>query len=144
TPEDTWVPDVLEGFSRLSIPLGVDDSGPYSATLIRHDGANGHPILYIHGWSDYFYNPELAEAAAAKGYAFFALDLRRYGRSLRSKQQPGYIDDLAEYDAEINQAFEKIAEQFPDRKPILLAHSTGGLVAALWAHRHPGRLGALV
>lgn len=144
TPPGQWLPDVLEGFSRTSIPLGDESAGPLSATLVRDDSGDGLPVLYIHGWSDYFYNTKLAEAAAQQGHQLYALDLRKYGRSLRSKQLPGYIQNLFDYDQEINAALELIEHDHPGQAPALIGHSTGGLVAALWAHRHPGRLRTLV
>jgi alpha-beta hydrolase superfamily lysophospholipase len=144
TPQGEWLPDVLEGFSRRTIPLGEDDEGPLSATLVRHDAADGFPLLYIHGWSDYFYNTELAEAATEAGYKLYALDLRKYGRSLRQKQSPGYVQDLAEYDDEIGAALAILKLAHPGALPAIIAHSTGGLVAALWAHRHPKQIGTLV
>lgn len=143
-PQGTWVPDVLKGFSRRTLPLGEDSEGPVSATLVRYDASSGPPVMYIHGWSDYFYNTELAEAAAAHGRSFYALDLRKYGRSLRPKQSPGYIEDLAQYDDEIGAALALIKLEHPGRLPAIIAHSTGGLVAALWAHHHPGQIGGLV
>ncbi|HIY85997.1 MAG TPA: alpha/beta hydrolase [Candidatus Yaniella excrementavium] len=144
TPPETWVPDVLPGFSRRTLPLGEDSEGPVSATLVRYDTSQGTPVLYIHGWSDYFYNTELAEAAAKHGYAFYALDLRKYGRSLRPRQSPGYIDDLAQYDDEIGAALALIKLAHPGTLPAIIAHSTGGLIAALWAEHHPGQISGLV
>ncbi len=61
-------------------------------------------MLYVHGWSDYFFNPELARYWSDAGARFFALDLRKYGRSLRPGQTPGYITNLADYDADIEAA----------------------------------------
>jgi len=144
SPPQTWVPDVLSGFSRRTLPLGEDDEGHISATLVRHEASSGSPVLYIHGWSDYFYNTELAAAAAARGYKFYALDLRKYGRSLRPKQSPGFIEDLAQYDDEIGSALALIKLDHAGELPAIIAHSTGGLIAALWADRHPGQLGGLV
>lgn len=144
SPQGQWVPDVLEGFSRRTIHLGHDDEGPLSATLVRYDASDGMPVLYMHGWSDYFYNAHLAEAAAARGYKLYALDLRKYGRSLREKQSPGYVQDLAQYDDEIGSALAIIKLAHPGRLPAIIAHSTGGLVAALWAHRHPKQISTLV
>lgn len=144
TPPGEWVPDVLEGFSRRTIHLGEDHEGPLSATLVRHDAADGVPVLYIHGWSDYFYNTELAQAAAECGYKFYALDLRKYGRSLREYQTPGYVDDLAVYDDDIGSALAIIKLAHPGYIPAIIAHSTGGLVAALWADRHPQQISTLV
>ena len=144
SPPGQWVPDVFAGFSRRTLPLGEDNEGPVAATLVRHDAAAGTPVLYIHGWSDYFYNIELAAAAKLHGYQFYALELRKYGRSLRPKQTPGYIQDLTQYDAEIDAAFQVLNSAHPNTSPSIIAHSTGGLTAALWADRHPGQFGGLV
>lgn len=149
TPAGDWVPDVLRGFSRMTLPLGEDEEGPVSATIVRHDapGTAPHraPILHLHGWSDYFYNRPLAEAFARSGRGFFALDLRKYGRSLRPWQTPGYIDDLSTYDAEIGATLAAIRSELPQAPPpIIHAHSTGGLIAALWAQRHQDAASALV
>jgi hypothetical protein len=37
----------------------------------------------VHGYSDYFFNTELAERYNSRGFDFYAIDLRTYGRSLR-------------------------------------------------------------
>lgn len=143
-PPGEWVPDVLDGFSRRTLPLGEDHEGPVSATLVRHEASQGAPLLYIHGWSDYFYNTDLARSAAARGYKLYALDLRKYGRSLRPKQSPGYIEELAQYDDEIGAALALIKLDHGGALPAIIAHSTGGLVAALWTDRHPGQISGLV
>jgi alpha-beta hydrolase superfamily lysophospholipase len=106
----------------------------------------------VHGWSDYFFNPELARFWSEAGARFFALDLRKYGRSLREWQTPGYATDLATYDADIEAALAAMAgsvnggaDHAPSARPlILLGHSTGGLIFSLWAARNPGRAAALV
>lgn len=147
----------------------------YRATLVRHrpvaGAAPGHTpsgraVLFIHGWSDYFFNTGLAEFFTARGYSFYALDLHNHGRSLDSPELGGYVADLADYDAEILAAHATIATEtaeaeagaeaagaagaapaataHPDRRIILLGHSTGGLIATLWAHHHPGLVSHLV
>lgn len=155
SPPGVWVPDVLEGFERLTIPLEVDEEGPNVATLVRvargsatGDGGPGRkrqriPVLYVHGWSDYFYNAPLARLFEERGYAFHALDLRKYGRSLRPGQTPGWTQSLQVYDDEIGSALRLIAADHPE-PPVLMGHSTGGLTLSLWADRHPGRFRALV
>lgn len=153
SPTGQWVPDYLAGFSRMTLPLGEDAEGPVSATLVRldDDPAKGPdpgphtPVLQIHGWSDYFYNVPLARRWAQSGHRFYALELRKYGRSLREHQTPGHIEDLQQYNVEIAAALEVIADESPGAAaPIISAHSTGGLVAALWAADHPNRQSALV
>ncbi len=78
------------------------------------------------------------------GAAFYALDMRKYGRSLRPHQTIGYADDLSAYDEEIGEAIEIIRSEREDEPIVLMGHSTGGLIATLWAHRHPGVLAGLI
>lgn len=152
-----WAPDVLgDGFEQLTLDLGEDDEGPVVATLVRSiptrlAGWRGPlrdvDVLYVHGWSDYFFQVELARFWNRLGARFHALDLRRYGRSLRPGQTPGYIDALDSYDADIEAALSAIghgASAAPTRRLVLLGHSTGGLTLTLWAARHHGRASALV
>jgi alpha-beta hydrolase superfamily lysophospholipase len=84
----------------------------------------------VHGFVDYFFQRHMAERFAAEGYAFFAVDLRKHGRSLLAHQHPCFCKDVAEYHADITRAIDEIGA------PVLLAgHSTGGLVCALYAAR---------
>jgi alpha-beta hydrolase superfamily lysophospholipase len=91
-------------------------------------------VLYVHGFADYFFQRHMAERFAAEGFAFYALDLRKHGRSMRPHQHPNFCKSVSEYYADIARAILEIGE------PVLLAgHSTGGLVAALYAHEGQGR-----
>jgi len=113
------------------------------STLVRRNKRH-HPraVLYIHGWNDYFFQTHVADWWDRLGYDFYALDLRRYGRSLRAGMMGGYIEDLSEYDLEIDAAVDRVSRHHEGT--VLYAHSTGGLIAALWADRHPGALAGLV
>jgi alpha-beta hydrolase superfamily lysophospholipase len=170
-----WVPDVLgDEFEQCTLPLGEDDQGEVVATLVRAlptgtpppsawarfvrmlsggDAAaplllDGVDVLYVHGWSDYFFQKRLARFWTSRGARFFALDLRKYGRSLRDGQTPGYISDLATYDEDIGAALEVIRADAADagrpRRLVLMGHSTGGLVLSLWASRHPDEVDAVI
>lgn len=118
--------------------------------LLAHssqEGTQASPTfatLYIHGRNDYFFHAEAAAKMAEMGAAFYALDLRKHGRSLRPGQTIGYATDLAVYDREIGLALGIIAQECPGLPVVLMAHSTGGLIATLWAHRNPGRLAGLI
>ncbi|GAB4428804.1 MAG: alpha/beta hydrolase [Chloroflexi bacterium OHK40] len=134
-----WTPDsALEGFEAATIGFPPDDEGPVVATLVRRRATTpcGRAVLYLHGFNDYFFQAHLAEAYNAQGYDFYALDLRKYGRSLRPWQTPNFCRDLREYYAEIDAAIDLIAGPQADGSPWLLlnGHSTGGLTAALYAH----------
>ncbi len=128
-----WQPDrLLPGFEAKTIGFPDDYDGRVVATLVRlpaGDAPRG-AVLYVHGFVDYFFQRHMAERFAAEGYAFYALDLRKHGRSLLAHQHPCFCKDFAEYDADITAAIDEIGA------PVLLAgHSTGGLVCALYAHR---------
>ncbi|POH73423.1 alpha/beta hydrolase [Arthrobacter glacialis] len=164
TPGDSTAP-------AQSSPAETAEGEPvpvsYRATLVRHrparrqGGETPSPpatkpaVLFIHGWSDYFYNTGLAEFFTGHGYSFYALDLHNHGRSLTSHELGGYVADLADYDAEILAAHAVIAQEISGSSvtsgtaggnvPILLmGHSTGGLIATLWAHHHPGLVSHLI
>lgn len=98
------------------------------------------PILLMHGWSDYVLDRGLMEHLGRRGHDVWGLDLRKHGRSLLPGQTATEIDHLSRYDTEIWAALRIIGR---DRPPVLLAHSTGGLTAALWAQRHPGTVRGL-
>jgi len=172
-----WVPDVLgDEFEQRTLPLRADDQGDAVATLVRALPAplpaarpawrgvlrrlrgqpvdqprpilDGVDVLYVHGWSDYFFQKRLARFWTSRGARFFALDLRRYGRSLRDGQTPGYITDLTTYDEDIDAAIEAMGADAEGgarpRRLVLMGHSTGGLVLSLWASRHPDAADAVI
>lgn len=149
----TWAPDILGApFEQVTLPLGTDAEGEVMATLVRSRprAAALKPladvdVLYVHGWSDYFFQKGLARFWNRLGARFYALDLRKYGRSLRPGQTPGYVANLAEYDADIGAALEAIRQHTRvPRRLVLMGHSTGGLTLSLWAARHPGEAAAVV
>lgn len=151
-----------EPFEQLTLELPDDFQGPVVATLVRRREsalrrfaslfddeavARGWDVLYVHGWSDYFFQTELAEYWHSQGARFFALDLRKYGRSLRDHQAPGYITNLADYDEDIEAALSAMGHGHgmqSSRRLLIMGHSTGGLTVSLWADRHPERAHALV
>lgn len=150
-PDESWRPDILEGFERRDLPLTADPAegepeGPLHGTLVRRGDpgrrSSDRAVLYLHGWNDYFFQTHVAEFFEARGFAFYALDLRRYGRSLREGQYWGYVDSLDDYAEELDAAADIIGASHGSL--LLVGHSTGGLVAATWAAARPGRLAGLV
>lgn len=140
-----WVPDVLPGYWQRTIALGRDPAGEGDivATLIRRGpataqdigqtGPAGRAVLAVHGYTDYFFHTELADHFAARGFAFYALDLHKCGRSRRDGQTPHFITDLANYDAELSHALDAVRAQA--RTVLVYGHSAGGLIVSLWLDR---------
>lgn len=149
---DAWRPDrLLAGFECVDLALDAapapgEPEDPLVGTLIRRADPSlrlaRRAVLSLHGWNDYFFHPHVAEFAEREGFAWYAVDLRRYGRSRRPGQFPGYIESLDDYAAELDAATAIIAESHEE--VLLMGHSTGGLVAALWASTHPGRLAGVL
>ena len=142
------VTDVLgEPWLAETIDLGEDHEGPLVATLVSHRSPwpSGRAVLYVHGFADYFFQTGFAQWWLERGYDFYALDLRKYGRSIRPGQTPTYVTDLADYDAELDVAWQRITERDGHEQVVVAAHSTGGLVTSLWLdRRRPAELVGLV
>ena len=147
-PPTAWSPDVaLAGFDATTLHFPDDYDGPVVATLVRRrmQTSTGRAVLYIHGYTDYFFQTHLADAYNANGFDFYALDLRRYGRSLLPGQHPTFCKRIDEYFAEISTALRIITEQDGNDWVLLSGHSTGGLTTSLYADagEHRDRVAAL-
>ncbi len=146
--QDDVQPDVLgEPYLAETIDLPADEEGPVVATLVhrRAEAPTTKAVLHVHGFSDYFFQTEYAEWWNARGYDFYAIDLRKYGRSIRPHQTPNYTADLRHYFPELDEAWTRITERDGHDHVVTSAHSTGGLVLPLWANdRRPAGLAGVV
>lgn len=127
-------PDILGGnYLYRSLSMPADYEGEVVCTLIKKPALPHvkQAVLYIHGYNDYFFQKELGDSIETHGYNFYALDLRKYGRSLRSHQDPFYCKNLREYFADIDTALQIIHGE-GNTEIVLMAHSTGGLIAPLY------------
>ncbi len=131
-----WETDILSGYHRHTIELGADPEGEADllATLVRRGGPQParHAVLAVHGYTDYFFNAGLADRFAAHGFAFYALDLRKCGRSWRDGQTPHFTTDLARYHTELERALAIIAAETGGAGVCVYGHSAGGLIVTLW------------
>ena len=128
--------DVLgEPYFAETLELPPDDEGEVVATLVirkaEGGGARG-AVLHLHGFCDYFFQTAAADFWVARGYDFYALDLRKYGRSLRPHQTPNFAADLAEYHPELNLAHRIVTRRDGHDRVLLTGHSTGALIGLLW------------
>jgi alpha-beta hydrolase superfamily lysophospholipase len=148
TSADEPITDVLgEPYLAETLELSPDDEGEVVATLVRRAtvGSTTKAVLHLHGFADYFFQTAYAEWWTERGYDFYALDLRKYGRSLRPHQTPNYVTDLRDYYPEIDAAWQRITERDGHTDLVISAHSTGGLVVGLWADdRRPPQLTGVV
>lgn len=133
--------DILgEPYTQRVIELPDDDQGKVVATLVSRKaaGPTTRAVLYVHGFNDYFFQTHLADFFVAHGYDFYALDLRKYGRSLLAHQTPNFTRSMAEYFPELDEAARIIREDEGHDQLVVAAHSTGGLITSLWAEARAG------
>ena len=132
--------DILQDrFEQRKLSLRDDYEGKVVSTLIRRlpDNVSGRSLLYIHGFNDYFFQKELAFQLNDHGYSFYALDLRKYGRSYLNHQKFNDIRNIKDYFEEIILALEIIYKE-GSKEVYLMGHSTGGLIIALFAKEYTG------
>lgn len=134
-----WQTDVLGAPLEMRyVDQGCDYSGKVRSTIVRWRSprAAGAGVLYVHGFNDYFFQREMAGRFVSHGYDFYAVDLRRYGRSLLPGQTPFDVRHLREYFPDIDSALVQMKADGVQRV-VLMGHSTGGLVTSLYMSLRP-------
>jgi alpha-beta hydrolase superfamily lysophospholipase len=133
-PPDDGAADILgPPYTAETLALPDDDEGAVVATLVRRPAGRTttRAVLHVHGFADYFFQTAYAEWWTERGYDFYALDLRKYGRSILAHQTPNYVADLAQYHPELDLAWDRVTSEH--EHVVLSGHSTGGLILPLWA-----------
>lgn len=134
-----WHPDSLgAAFEYTTVDMPDDYSGKVVSTVIRElspcDPKRG--VLYIHGFNDYFFQSEMADRFVDSCYNFYAVDLRKYGRSYREGQLHCDARSISEYYPDIDSALCIMHSAGVD-SVVLMGHSTGGLVVASYMNAKP-------
>jgi alpha-beta hydrolase superfamily lysophospholipase len=131
----SWQPDVLgAGYEMMTLAMGTDYEGEVIATLVRRppDLQGRRAVLYVHGYNDYFFQRHVADFYVGLGISFYALDLRKHGRSLLPHQTAYLCRSLREYYPEIDTTVD-IIKRAGHERVLVSGHSTGGLTVSLWA-----------
>lgn len=129
-----WKKDILGGdYKTKRFDMPDDYSGKVVTTVIKRKSSepSTRAVLYIHGYNDYFFQKEMGDEFAERGYNFYAVDLRKYGRSILDGQRKFDVRKLDEYFADINTAL-NVMKSDGNVEIILMGHSTGGLTAAYY------------
>src|SRR4029079_6988184 len=137
--------DVLGApYTAETLDLPDDDEGRVVATLVRRRAGKrtSQAVLHVHRFADYLLQTAYAEWWTGRGYDFYALDLRKYGRSILPHQTPNYVADLAHYHPELDLAWDRVTSRH--RHVVLSGHSTGGLTVPLWAEERGVTAGGMV
>jgi acylglycerol lipase len=95
---------------------------PRAVVVICH-GVNSHGGQYL--WA--------ANQLVESGFAVFALDLRGRGRSAGERF---YVEDIADYVADVAGTIASAKTRYPGLKLFLLGHSAGGVTSASYVLDH--------
>ncbi|WP_290088729.1 alpha/beta hydrolase [uncultured Duncaniella sp.] len=148
-----WKPDILgDGYEMRHVSHPSDYTGEVVSTIIRKlcpdvsiDSTRTHRgVLYVHGFNDYFFQAEMGDRFVKHGYDFYAVDLRRYGRSITTGERNFDVRSLSDYFPDIDSALVAMSRSGLS-EIILMGHSTGGLTSAYFESRcHPKEIKALI
>lgn len=134
----TWFPDSIgDGYDFRYVDQGRDYSGPVRSTIIRKQAhcRSGVGILYIHGFNDYFFQTAMGDFFTDHRMDFYAVDLRKYGRSLMPGQKMFQVRDLKEYFPDIDSTLTAMRGNGVS-SVVVIGHSTGGLIASYYLSLH--------
>ncbi len=129
-----YLPDELDKlFVKRTLVMPDDYEGKVVCTIVKQLNSlkTTKAVLYVHGYNDYFYQTEMADRFTRSGYRFYAVDLRKYGRSLLPNQSFNNARNLNEYFADLDTVLSVMRSE-GCRDIILIGHSTGGLISALY------------
>lgn len=142
TTDISWHPDILPGYEARYVNQGEAFDGPCRSTIVRKlcKTPSTKAFLYIHGFNDYFFQSEMGERFVDSGYNFYAVDLRRYGRSKEPWQYPFNIRNQKEYFADIDSALVQMRKD-GNTDITLGGHSTGGLTVAYFGAEKGDQVG---
>lgn len=138
-----WMPDTVlgHGYQMQYIEQPADYAGPERCTIVRKLARGPKPraaVLYIHGYNDYFFQAEEGDRFVDSCYDFYALDLRKYGRSILPGQRKFQAHSLKEYFPDIDSALSVIGRESRYGGPVvMMGHSTGGLISAYYLTLNP-------
>lgn len=90
-------------------------------------------MLFVHGMTDFFFQTHVAEHFHEQGYAVYAIDLRKCGRSHREGQTWHHVTSQSIYDEDLSIAVSLIGAGHAGVIPV--GHSTGGLDVTMFLSR---------
>lgn len=129
-----YTEDIIgDEYKRITVSQPADYDGDVVSTIVKKESQtkSNTALIYVHGYNDYFFQKELGDSICFHGYNFYAIDLRKYGRSILPNQDQFFCKKLDEYFADIDSTI-SIVQKEGNEKIVLMGHSTGGLILSLY------------
>ncbi len=128
------------------------------STFISEDGAvisyqrfdedcNQTAVVVLPGWSEpYLKYAEVIYDLRRKRFCVYTMDFRGQGLSARElkNSQVGHVEDFSLYVSDFGQFFQQVVVSRKNRQTYLLAHSMGGLVAALYSNQRAEQIDGVI
>jgi lysophospholipase len=108
---------------------------------------NQTAIVILPGWSEPFLKyAEVIYDLTSKHYCVYSMDFRGQGLSSRETTNPqlGHVQDFSLYVRDFDHFYQQVVGQQGHRQIFLLAHSMGGLVAALYGSQHAAHIDGVI
>ncbi len=118
------------GGVRIHMRSWLPEGAPKAVVAICH-GVNSHSGQYT--WT--------GEQLSAQGFAVYAVDLRGRGKS---EGERFYVEDVAEYAADIGGVIAIAKERHPGLPVFLLGHSAGGVTSCIYTLDHQDELAGFI
>jgi alpha-beta hydrolase superfamily lysophospholipase len=118
------------GGVRIHMRSWLPEGAPKAVVAICH-GVNSHGGQYT--WT--------GEQLSAQGFAVYAVDLRGRGKS---DGERFYVEDVAEYAADIGGVIAIAKERHPGLPVFLLGHSAGGVTSCIYTLDHQDELAGFI
>jgi acylglycerol lipase len=118
------------GGVRIHMRSWRPEGAPKAVVAICH-GVNSHSGQYT--WT--------GEQLSAQGFAVYAVDLRGRGKSEGERY---YVEDVAEYAADIGGVIAIAKERHPGLPVFLLGHSAGGVTSCIYTLDHQDELAGFI
>lgn len=135
-------PMQIQGFWHNQVTTGEFqgvDNVPISYAYSLHPEAVGSIVISSGRIEGFLKYKEVVFDLYQNHYSVFILDHRGQGLSGRMSDNPhhGYVQDYVDYVQDIKTFYDQVVTPNTRHKPVLLGHSMGGAIGALYLHQHP-------
>ena len=135
-----WQEQVTQGM--LQVDAGVNVAFAY----VLHPEPIGSVVISSGRIEAYIKYKELVFELYQQGYSVFIHDHRGQGLSARMTPNPhqGYIEDFEQYVQDFRAFYQQVIEANSQTPPMLICHSMGSAIGALYVLQHPNDFSKVV
>ncbi len=126
---------------------GKDGAEIFYRKFVHEPEQEKGAVVLVTGWTETSQKyAELMFNFYAMGYSIYAMDNRGQGLSQRLSPNPlmVHVENFSDYVFDLKKFMDTVVKKRPHKKTFILAHSTGGLISALFAAKYPWDINGVV